>query len=489
MNLKEQTIKAFMWVTSARAVSQAFSWIVTILLARVLLPADFGLIALAWVIVGFLDLINELGIGAAIVQKKDLTADDADTMFWVSAAAGGLYYAAAWGLAPLVAWFFGKEELTALIRVLSLTVIFGGLRTIPFNLLTKDLAFSKRSIAESAGVVTGGGVSVGLALSGYGVWSLVTGTLIQQALLSLLVFAFSAYRPRLCFAVERARGLLRFGATIMSSRILWYAYNSSDSLIVGKLLGEQSLGYYSMAVQLSMLPVQKITGIVNQVAFPVFSKLQGQDAELTTYFLKITRFVALLTFPAMMGLFLVSDSLINVLLTDKWLPAVGIFKLLCVVGALKSIDTIIPNLLMAKGKAAMIVRYTTINILVLPAAFFLGAHWGLTGLGYAWLATYPIVSTYVYSHGLREAGVSFGQYLSNLRPAVMASLVMAIGVLVFQTADGLWYGRNVYVTILGACVVGAAAYLACLASFHQDVVSEVRDVMLSMRARPQMSRG
>lgn len=489
MTLKDQTIRAFLWVSSARMVSQTFSWLISILLARLLLPADFGLVALAWVVVGFLDLINELGIGAAIVQKKDLAPADSHTMFWLSLGAAIVFYGLTYGAAPWIALFFEKEALSSLVRVLALTVILGGMRTVPFNLLTKELVFSKRSVAEFCSVVAGGAVSVTLALSGHGVWSLAYGTLAQQVILTVLVFAFAGWRPRWMFAWERARGLLRFGTAIMSSRVLWYTYISSDAMIVGKLLGDKLLGYYSMAMQLSMLPMQKVTGIVNQVAFPVFSRLQDDREALKTYFLKITRSVALLTFPTMMGLFLVSDSLITTLLTDKWLPAVGIFKLLCVSGALKSIDAIIPNLLMAKGKPEAVVRYNIVCLLTLPPAFLVGSWFGLTGVGYAWIVTYPFVSAYLYRSGLGEAGISLGEYLGTLKPAVMASVIMAAGVMLFQTADLVWYGRNLYVTLIGACMVGAIVYLACIARFHRDVLDEVRDLFASVRPRAHVSRG
>ncbi len=469
-------------------VSQTFSWLISILLARLLLPSDFGLVALAWVVVGFLDLINELGIGAALIQKKDLAPEDTHTMFWLSSGAAIGFYGLTYAIAPWIAMFFEKEALASLIRLLALTVILGGLRTIPFNMLTKELAFSKRSIAEFCSVVAGGGVSVTLALTGHGVWSLAYGTLTQQGLLTILVFTFTGWRPRGVFVGERAQGLLRFGTSIMSSRVLWYTYISSDAMIVGKLLGDKLLGYYSMAMQLSMLPMQKVTGIVNQVAFPVFSRLQDDRESLKTYFLKITRSVALLTFPTMMGLFLVSDSLIAMLLTDKWLPAVGIFKLLCVSGALKSIDAIIPNLLMAKGKPDTVIRYNSICLLTLPPAFLVGSQFGLTGVGYAWIATYPFVSAYLYRTGLAEAGIGFREYLGTLKPAVMASIMMAAGVMLFQTADLVWYGRNLYVTLIGASLVGAVVYLACIASFHKDILDEVRDLFTSLRPRAQASR-
>lgn len=487
MTLKDQTIRAFVWVSSARAVSQTFSWLISILLARVLLPSDFGLVALAWVVVGFLDLINELGVGAAIVQKKDLDTRDINAVFWLSLGTAALLYALVFVLAPSLAGFFGNEHLTMVIRLLAITVILAGFRTIPFNLLTKDLAFGKRSLAEFSSIVIGGCFSVTLALNGYGVWSLVTGTLAQHAVLTGIVFTMSAWKPEWVFDLGRAKRLLTFGTSVMSSRVLWYTYISADSLIIGKVLGERLLGYYSMATQLSTLPVQKVTGIVNQVAFPVFSKLQEDPIGLKVYFLKITKFVALITFPTMVGLYLVSENLVRVLLTEKWLPSVEIFKLLCVIGLLKSIDAIIPNLLMAKGKPNLVVRFNLLCIVAMPAAFIIGAQYGIQGVGYAWLVTYPLISLYLYWHGLQETGTTWWEYSSTLAPAFVASLLMAAGIFAFQSLDVAWYGKNLYLAIGGAVLVGVTTYLLSLVSFHKDVMTEVRDVIATLRAKPQTS--
>jgi O-antigen/teichoic acid export membrane protein len=189
----------------------------------------------------------------------------------------------------------------------------------------------------------------------------------------------------------------------------------------------------------------------------------------------------------MVGLYLVSENLVRALLTEKWLPSVEIFKLLCVIGLLKSIDAIIPNLLMAKGKPNLVVRFNSLCIMALPTGFLIGAQYGIQGVGYAWLATYPLISLYLYWQGLKEADTTAWQYLSNLAPAIVASLLMAIGVFAFQALDVALYGQNLYLAIGGAILVGVSIYLLSLVSFHREVMAEVRDLIAVLRAKPQAS--
>jgi O-antigen/teichoic acid export membrane protein len=482
MSLKIKTINAFLWVSSAKIVNQLVSWLITILLARLLLPSDFGLIGMAWIFIGFLDLMNELGVGAAIIQKKNLDEDDLNSTFWISVLSGLFFYLTAFLLAPGVASFFNNDKLTSVLRVLSLVFIIGALKTIPFNLLTKELAFAKRSIAEFLSVLIGGIFSGTLALLGGGVWSIVYGTLLQNLILSALAFYFAPWKPKPVFLLEKVKQLLSFGVSIAGSRVLWYFYTSSDSLVIGKFLGDKFLGFYSMAFQLSTMPVQKVTAIVNQVTFSVFSKLQDEKESLQVYFLKITRFVSLITFPCSVGLFLVSESLIKVILTEKWLPILTTFRILCLMGLLKSVDAIIPPLLMAKGKPQIMFRYTLLCFIFLPLSFLIGAKsYQINGVAFAWITVYPVLSVYLFNHGLSELDLSLLQYMQSLFPAIFASLLMALVVLTFQLVDKTFYGKSAHFTLIGSCLLGVVSYVIFLLQFHKSLLDEVRDVYGSLR--------
>lgn len=483
MNLREKTIQAFVWVSSVKVISQIFSWLITILLARILSPSDYGLIGMAWIAVSFLDLLNELGIGAAIIQKQTLDDDDIHTTFWFSIFAGCVLYIVAYTVAPVFAAFFRNEALTPIIRTLSSLFIIGSLQIVPFNLLTKELDFFKRSTAEFASVVSGGILSGILAMLQYGVWSLVYGSLVRYVVLTVFLFFFYPWKPKAVFFPRKIFHLLRFGLSVASSRILIFLYSNADTIIIGKVLDEQLLGYYSMALNISNMPISKITAVVNQVTFPVFSNLQNDMYNMRLYFLSITRFVSLLTIPLMAGLFIVSDTLIQIILTDKWMPMLIPFKILCLITMIKSIDQVIPMLLYAQGKPQVVFRYTVLCFAVLPVSFFIGSHYSLPGVALAFALAYPLASVFLIHHGIQAVEISWASYLRNLLPPTMAATCMAISMLVFRYSDSQFYGKNIYFTFFGSCIIGITAYGAFLRTVYPDVVQEVYAIYASLKSR------
>ena len=341
------------------------------------------------------------------------------------------------------------------------------------------MAFKKRSKAELSSIIIGGSLSIVLAYSGFGVWSLVYGVLIQNIVLVILVFYLCQWSPKLIFNLGKAKALLKFGMNVAGSRMLWYFYHNADFLIIAKLLGDKFLGYYSMAFQLSNMPMRKISRIINDVSFPVFSKLQNDKIKSQAYFLKITKFASLITFPSMVGLFLVSEGLIRVILTDKWLPILVPFKILCLIGVFRSLGPLIPPLLIARGKPQTVLRYNMIGFIVLPASFFIGVKFGLNGVALAWLISYPCVLAYIYRHGLKELDLAFSKYLKNLIPPMAATTFMGITVLAFQFIGSVIYKGNIYVEFIGSCVVGALSYVSYLFIFHRNIFSEIKNVFES----------
>jgi O-antigen/teichoic acid export membrane protein len=479
MNLKDKTINSFLWLSSTKFISQGFSWVVTILLARLLVPADFGLIAMAIIFIGFLELINELGIGAAIVQKKDLEEDDLHSTFWFSILFGFILYAFIFFSAPIIGFFFGSEKLSIILRVLGINFVIGAFKVVPYNVLAKELAFNKRSKAELSSVITGGIASLALATLGYGVWSLVYGSLVYNLVLVTLVIYFCQWRPRPIFHFRKVKKMLDFGLSVAGSQVLWYFYQNSDSLIIGKILGNIWLGFYSMAFRLSTLPVQKITAIFNQISFPVFSRLQNDKKTSRLYFLKITRLVSLITFPCIVGLFMVSESLIQVVLTDKWLPMLTPLKILCIIGILRSVSAIIPPYLVAMGKQHIILKFNVITAVVLPISFLIGINFGISGVALAWVFVYPFVLTYLYQHGLNELNLTFYEYLNNLIPSVAASVFMACTVLFFQFFVEIFYS-SIYIELVGSFALGVISYFVYLLIFYRDNVIEILSIFRSL---------
>jgi len=481
VNLKQKTVRAILWASSAKIISQAFSWIVTIILARLLLPSDFGIIAMAWLYIAFLDLITELGVGAAIIQKKDLDSLDLHTCFWFSLFMGVFFYLPTYMVAPAIATFFKQIELTNIIRLLGLIFIIASIKTIPYNLLTKELDFNKRSIAEVLSIISGGVLSVILAFLGYGVWSLVYGALLRYFVLTIASYYMLPWRPKLIFSLNRLKSLMNFGIVVVGSRMLRYFHNRSDILIIGKVLGDKSLGYYQMALQIATLPVEKITAIINQVALPTFSKLQRNNEELRSYFLKITKAVSLITFPIIAGIIVTSESLIKVVLTEKWISIEIPMQFMCLVGLIKSVDQIIPMILLAKGKPNLFFRFNLICAIILPITMIVVSSYGINAIAAAFAIVYPFLSLILWTYGFREIKLSISDYVRNLFPSIIGSIAMTVGVMLFQVTYRSISDYGDLTMLVGSIGVGVICYFIFLKFYFNNIFSDIYDIYKSFK--------
>ena len=289
--IKQKIIKGIFWLGLTRFIGQILSWLITIILVRLLSPTDYGLIGMAMVFIALFNLFYEMGIGSAIIQKKNLDDEELSSCFWIILFSGFFFYIIIFLLAPFIAHFFNNKRLIAIIRVLGLALIPASISAVPFNLLSRELDFDKRAKIQLIRRLSNALTALSFALMRYGVWSLVFGYLSGHIVSTIMVYWFYHWKPHLFLSIRKIKYLMKFGLNVLGSRIFYYIYNRSDSLIIGKYLGEVSLGYYTVALQLSRFPLDKVTSIINLVSYPVFSKFQDDDKTLSNCFLKMTKFI------------------------------------------------------------------------------------------------------------------------------------------------------------------------------------------------------
>jgi O-antigen/teichoic acid export membrane protein len=463
------------WLTIARVCGQVFSWIITIYVVRILSPSDYGLIAMAGVYVGFVTLFSELGLNAAVVQKKELDRDDLSNISWtvlfLNLGLCGLSFL----LAPAVASFYNEPRVIDVIRVASLVFVIRGLGFAPSNMLVRELMLNRASQAELI-ANTGGAVTTLLfAVLGFGVWSLVYGTMVMEGVRSLCCFLFYPWKPRLSFSLSGIKGMIDFGWKAAVARLIWYFYANMDVLIAGRILGKAQLGYYSVATQLALMPLDKLMGsTVSHVGLPAFSKVQDDPVRLTRYFLKIVNVLAFVSFPVCWGIFLVAGSVIPLVLSEKWRPAVLPLQILSMITAFRSIHLINAPLEMAVGRPDVTMRNFAIITLVLAVSFFVGAPYGLAGLAYAWLV-FPIVFLITTSITLRLIDVPLLTYLKELRHPFMGTGFMVSTVWLAQELVLENYGLAAQA--VGSIVVGVISYLAYYTLFNREMFFEARRLL------------
>jgi O-antigen/teichoic acid export membrane protein len=452
--LKEKAVHGIVWYGGSRVVIQLLSWVLTIAVARILLPEDYGLFGMASVYTGLVDCLNELGFGAAIVQRKEIDEDDLHTLFWFGMAVSLLIYAITYLVAPLVAVFYRHEQVTEVLRVLGLVFILTNLRLVPWNLLTRVVDFKRRSIVEIISNMVSVVSTFLLARAGCGVWSLVLGVLIREVLLTAIVYTQSHWRLRFRFAWASLRESLSFSLDLSGARIAWYMYDNSDRLVIGRYLGDQTLGYYTLATRLTTDLSGRVLSIINQVAFPVYSRLQDDHERLKNYYLMSVQLVAVSLIPVLSGLSLVSSEAVAILLKPRWLPMVPALTVMCWAAIFITLEAFAWPILVAKGETRLNMRFCLVRLAVLPVSFYTATRFGLIGVCLVWVTVFPILSlTWLNAVG-RVVGYTWAEMGKMLLPAITATVAMMTAVLMVDLAGRHFVSPPL---LLAAKIIGGAS--------------------------------
>lgn len=475
LSLRKRVIRGVFWFGATKTVGQAISWAITIYIARILSPGDYGLIGMSGIFTGFITMINELGLGAAIVQKKDLSKEDLSNIFWIVFSLNLSLYLLFVLVAPLIGAFFNEPRLVSIIRVSSLTFVISSAGYVSYWMLTKRIMFDKRSQIDFLANLSAGLSTLLLALKGYGVWSLVYGSIILELTKNVLLIIYYPWKPQVSFSFRKATPLLNFGTKITGSRIFWYIYSNSDFLIAGKVLGKTALGFYSLAFQLASMPLDKIISIITQVTLPAFSEVQENMEQLQRYFLKTVRIAAFVTFPLFMGLFLVADDAVRFFLTEKWSPLIIPLKVLCVVSTLRAINAINAPLVIAKGRPGIPMLNNLIYAAVLPVAFYIGSFYGLVGFSYAWLFAFPVVFVITTLISFNAVGLSMLIYLTELKHTVFGTIFMVAVVILSQKTFLISFGSIGKISM--TCLIGSLSYISYHSVFNRDIFLEAKSML------------
>ncbi len=477
-SMRRQAARAIGLIGLGSGVGKLLSVLTTILMARLLTPSDYGLMALASVVIGLVGFFNEVGLGAAIVQKPAPSDAELKSCFVLSLGLSSLLA----GVTAVLAWpaavFYGAPELQKIITVLGCTFVLGGLNTVPVALLRKSLRFRPLVQIGVVSALVNSAVALTCAFAGLGVWSLVAGGVAGQLNTTIQLMRTSNWRPRGQLELRAGLELMRYGLSVTYSRVLWYVYSNADKAIIGKLLGQHAVGVYDMAASLATLPTSQITGIVTNVSSPVFARLQHAHAELVATLLGLSRGVAYLTFPMLGGLCITAPDLVVVVLGEQWLGAVLPMQALCLLGLIRTVDPLLSQVLISTGNARILIRYTGLCALVMPLAVLLGG-WldGMRGIAIAWLLAYPLLSLRLLGQVAAVIGLPLHDYYRNLAPVLAAVAMMAVVVEGARYATADWgAGSRLALSI----AVGGVSYLGWMIFVHRQGLADVRRFLLDL---------
>ena len=481
MSFRQKVIVGFYWTGGARIAGQILTWAITLYVIRLLTPGDYGLLAMATVFASFLTLMGEAGLGAAIVQAPAVDDQKLRGIFAAVILVDTVLFAVQYAAAPAIAWFFGEERLTAIIRVLSLPFLISMFSVIPMSMLARALDFKRPSIIGLVSSVLGSVSTLLLAQNGYGVWALVIGNVITQFCVTAGAIMVAPFLRWPDFSMKGTRGLIVFGGQFTSARLLWFFYSQADMLIAGKLLGRELLGFYSVAMHLASLPVQKISAVINQVTFPAFAHTQHDGATVSQYLLKAVRLLSFFAFPVLWGISSVSSEVVAVVLGDKWQSAALPLRLLPLVMPLSMLSPFLNSAFQGLGRGGVVFRNVLTAASIMPLAFVVGVQWDLTGLALAWVFCFPLVFALNLRRMLPLVGLDFPRFFRAMAPSVVAAAVMYAAVAVTREMFGS--GPSPLLVLASLVAIGAAAYALGVLAVNRDGLIEIRDLVARRQPR------
>ena len=473
-NFRRKVLSSFAWMGSAQFFGQLASWAATILVIRLLEPGDYGVMAMATVFLSFLFMLSDLGIGAAIVQAKEISAEDARSIQGFIILFNLAGFAIVLAGSGLIAAFFNEPLLIPILRTLSTCFILMALYVYPQAMLQRELKYDRKAKVDFVSMSAAALVPLGCAVLGLGVWSLVAGTLATHALRAIGFNLAHRGTPWPSWSLSRVSGFLGFGGIIVVERILWFLYTNLDVMIAGRLLEKELVGFYAVALSLSAIPLAKVMPIINQVSFSAFSRIQQDLPRVRDNVLRAIRFGFAIFLPVLWGMALVAPDGIPLLLGEDWRHLVLPIQLISAVLPLKAIAALLPPALFGIGRPAVSAVNMGITASIMAVAFYLGAQSGLTGLAMAWPIAFPFAFAIIAFRSLPVLGVGFGAFWGSVRASLFSGVVMAGTVIAVQA--GLADSEPL-LRLLASVASGALAYAAMMRLLDRTAIPELRRLL------------
>ena len=456
-SLKEKTAKGLFWGGFSNGLQQLLNLLFGIFLARLLTRSDYGMVGMLTIFTQIASTLQEGGFIAALTNRKQTSHQDYNAVFWFSTTCSIVLYIVLWFSAPLIAAFFRTPDLVPLARFTFLSFVIASLSIAPRALLFKNLKVKENTIISLSCLTGSGIVGVALAANGYAYWGLATQSLVYVSIVTVLNFYFARWRPTFQFSLAPIREMVGFSSKMLITNIFNIINNNLFSTLLGRFYSPREVGDFSQANKWNYMGHTTVAGMINGVAQPVFASVSDDRARQLAIFRKMLRFTAFISFPAMLGLSLVSHELIIITITDKWLASADILQLLCVWGAFMPVNNLFSNLIVSRGHSSVYMWNTiglsTLQLIAACAMYPLGMTWMLrvfVAINIAWLFVW-----YVFVR--REIALTLGNLLKDISPYLLLSVVL-VGLAHYVTQSI----ENCYFSLLTKIVLVAGLYALIL---------------------------
>ena len=429
MSIKEKTITGLFWSFVDNFTNQAIQFIIGIVLARILSPGDFGLVGMLTFFIAISQSIIDSGFSQALIRKQNCTDADYSTVFYFNFLTGIAIYSILFFAAGFIGDFFKQPQLFSLLRVLGLVLLINSVTILQRTILTKNINFKLQTRISVIASTLSGIISIVLAYYGFGVWSLVAKTLLQQLIISALLWFWNRWIPKWLFDKNSFKEMFQFGFRLMLSGLLDTSFKNIYYLIIGKYFSAAELGYYTRAQLFSNLPSSNITGIIQRVSYPVLSTMQDDSVKLKQGYRKIIMSTMFISFVLMMSMAAMAKYMIVVLVGEKWLPSVIYLQLLCFVGMIFPLNALNLNILNVKGRSDIFLKLEIIKKIITVPVIFVGIYFGIVQMIIG-LFVFSLVALYLNSYySAKIINYTFKEQIVDILPSFFFSLILGAGII------------------------------------------------------------
>lgn len=444
-SLKDKTIKGTLWSTLERFSVQGIQFVVMIIMARILTPADYGLVGMLAIFIAVSQSLIDSGFSQALIRKLDRSEVDNSTVFYFNIGVGIVLYLALFFCAPLIARFYDEPVLIPLTRAIGLSVIFNSLAVVQRALLTISLDFKTQAKASLAGAIISGLTGIWMAYSGFGVWAIVCQQVSNLAVVTVMLWLLSHWKPIWAYSWESFRELFGFGSKLLASGLLDTLYRNMYLIVIGKAFRASDLGYYTRAQQFTDFASSNVTGIFQRVTYPVLCTIQDDDRRLADVYRRLLRTSAFIIFPLMLGMAAVARPMVISFLTEKWLFSAIIIPILCFSQMWYPVHAINLNLLQVKGRSDLFLRLEVIKKVLGVIILCVTLPFGLIAMCWGMLAN-SIIALLINTHYTGKLiHLGFLRQMRDLLPTLILSI--CVGIAVFLTVSILPFNSWVLLSL------------------------------------------
>jgi O-antigen/teichoic acid export membrane protein len=473
MSLKQTALKGVFWSTLQQFSNQIIGFGVSVVLARLLLPEEFGLIAMLAIFMGIGSSLIDSGLTQSLIRTVNPDDRDFSTVFYFNLVGSVIVYAILALTAPLIADFYNQPELTPIVRIYGVVFIINAFGAIQITRLTKLMDFKTQMMVATPSLIISGIVGILMAFNGYGVYSLVWSRIAQYLAETLQLWYWSKWRPLWLFSRLKFKQHFNFGFKLLLSGMLETLFVNSYTLIIGKFFAPAQVGFYSKADGLKMLPVKVISSIVKKTTYPLFAEVQNDDQRLKDIYRRIMQMVIFIITPTLIFIAVLAEPIFRFLYTEKWLPAVPYFQILCVAGILHPIHSYNLQILNVKGRSDLFLKLEVIKKILLVIVIIVGLQFGIYGLLYGAVIS-SLLSFFINTHySGKFIDYSTWDQTKDLFPSILIALLSGLAIFVL---DELLRGQNYndITRILLGGITGLLTFILLSWSFKLEAFSELK---------------